>query len=349
MTQKKIKNEDLLNNKAFLIGCAFVFVLLISGVIMIVMGYSPVECYFALFKGVFGTKDNFANMLGTATPLIFAGLSMMLASQSGTFNIGIEGQIIAGAFASAMTGVAFGNLPKAILVPLCFLSAMLAGGVWGALVAVLKRYLKVSEIIIAIMLNYIMDYLTQYLVTYHFTVEGAVIRTETLPDNARLTNLMFLSRLNTGIFAAILMVAVIWWILNRTTFGYEMRATGMNSFAAETAGVHMGLMPLAAMFISGAVAGMAGAVEVMGVHGYFVANMTSGYGYTGVAIGVMGGGSALGTMVSGLIFGVLSAGATNMSRMTSMPGEFIQMIQALIIVFVSTPGMIRAMFKRRKR
>lgn len=349
MTQKKINREFFTESKAFLTVCAFLLAMVISGIMMIVMGYSPIECYAALFKGVFGSRDNFANMLGTATPLIFAGLSMMIASRSGTFNIGIEGQIIAGAFASAMTGVVFGSLPKLIVVPLCFLAAMLAGGIWGALVAVLKRYLKVSEIIIAIMLNYIMDYLTQYLVTYHFTVEGAVIRTETLSGNARLTSLLLLSRLNTGIFAALLMVAAVWWILNKTTFGYEMRATGINPSAAETAGVHMGFMPLASMFISGAIAGMAGAVEVMGVHGYFVANMTSGYGYTGVSIGIMGGGSAVGTLISGLIFGLLSAGATNMSRMTSMPGEFIQMIQALIIVFVSTPGMIRAIFKRKKR
>jgi len=346
---RKNKIGKLIDDKVFLAVCAFFLALLVLTVILLLIGYSPIECYSSLFRGAFVGKGNLANTLGTSTPLIFAGLSMMVASRSGTFNIGIEGQIIAGAFASAIVGTSFAGLPRIIYIPLCFLVAMLVGGLWGALVALLKRVLQVSEIIIAIMLNYIMDYLTKYLLTYHFTVDGMVIRTEYLPESALLHKMLPLSRLNTGIILAVITVAFVWWLINKTTFGYEMRATGYNPFAAESAGISMRYMPLAAMFISGAIAGMAGAIEVMGVHEYFVADMTAGYGFTGVAIGIMGGGSAVGTLISALVFGSLRAGSATMNRMVSIPGEFIQIFQALVIVFVSTPGIVRSILSRKKQ
>ena len=343
-------SRRFLDHKLIFVICSFILSMLVLTVIIFFAGYSPTECYKALFHGAFGGLYNIANTLGTSTPLILAGLGMMFAGKSGTFNIGLEGQIIAGAFVSSLTGIYCAGLPKFIHVPLTIISAMAAGGLWGSLIAVLKRRLNVSEIIIAIMLNYIIDFLTRYLLTYHLSVPGLFVRTDFLPESATLTKFMPFSRLNTGILFALIMVFIVWYVIDKTTFGFEIRATGYNPHAAESAGISMKYIPLFTMFISGAIAGMAGAIEVMGVHNYFTLDITSGYGFTGVAIGIMGGGSALGTLVSGIVFGALRAGSTNMNRVTAIPGEFIIIFQALVIVFVSTPNIARAIFRiKRKR
>lgn len=328
---------------------SFILALLILTLLMWVMGYSPVACYSALFAGMFGNWDNIAATLGTSTPLILAGLAMAVASRSGTFNIGVEGQIIGGAFAAALVGIYVKGLPFYVHIPLCFLGAAVVGGLWGALVAWLKRILGVSELIIAIMLNYIMSYLIDYLLVYHFAVEGMVVRTEYIQPSATLTPLAPLSRLNMGFFLALVLAAFVWWLLYKTVLGYEMRACGYNVHAAETAGINTRVISLLSMFISGAIAGTAGAIEVMGVHNYYIAEMTTGYGFTGIAVGIMGNSTPLGTLVSGLIFGALRAGSTNMSRLTTAPKEFISILQALVIVFVATPRIIQSCIPRGRK
>ena len=169
----------------------------------------------------------------------------------------------------------------------------------------------------------------------------------TILPSAELPTLIPYSRLTTGIFVALAFAVFVWWFLSRTTPGYQMRAIAQNPYAAEAGGINIARMNLLTMFLSGALAGMGGAVEVMGVHHYFIVNMTSGYGFDGVAIAVMGNNTPLGTVISALIFGALRAGSTSMNRMTSIPGEFIQVLQALVIIFVSTPGIVRALLRRR--
>lgn len=341
-----MKKRQLTDNGVFLACSSFVLAMLILTLLLLMMGYSPVSSYMALFYGAFGNWGNIATTLGTATPLILAGLSMSVASKSGTFNIGCEGQIIAGAFAAALAGIYCAGLPRALHVALCFLAAAIAGGLCGALIALLKRVLNVSELIIAIMLNYIIEYLTDYLLTYHFTIEGMVVRTESIAKTAQLTQLALLSRLNTGFFFMLVLVALSELMLRKSVLGYEIRACGHNGFAAETAGINLKTMSYLGMFISGAIAAFGGAIEVMGVHRYFIADMTAGYGFTGVAVGIMGGSTPVGSLAAGLIFGALRAGATNMNRVTTVPSEFISVLQALVIVFIATPRMTRALLLR---
>ena len=351
MTQKTQKKgfslEKLTQNTVFLSVISLILSLLVAGLVMMIAGYSPIEGYSARFTGAFGSVDNIAQTLGTATPLIFAGLAMAFAARGGMFNIGIEGQIIAGAMPAALVGAYCSGLPWFIHVPLCFVAGMIGGGLWAMLAGFLKNKLRVSEVILTIMLNYVMQYLAEYLANYQFKAEGMLVRTETILPSAELPTLIPYSRLTTGIFVALAFAVFVWWFLSRTTPGYQMRAIAQNPYAAEAGGINIARMNLLTMFFSGALAGMGGAVEVMGVHHYFIVNMTSGYGFDGVAIAVMGNNTPLGTVISALIFGALRAGSTSMNRMTSIPGEFIQVLQALVIIFVSTPGIVRALLRRR--
>ena len=305
----------------------------------------------AMLGGAFGSTYNLAQTAGTAIPLIFAGLAMAVASKAGIFNIGIEGQILAGALPAALAGTYITGLPAVLHIPVCILVAAIFGGIWAMLAAVIKNKLQISEVIITIMLNYVALYLVEYLVNNPFKSEGMVVRTEEIQDSARLVSLVAHTRLNTGIFIALLAVFLFWVLFYKTKLGYEMRATGDSPFAAESAGINNKKNLLAAMFISGALAGIGGACEVMGVQGYYISGMTTGYGFSGIAIAVMGHNQPLGTLASALLFGALNAGASSMNRMTDIPGEFISVLQALIILFISTPGIVIAiqnLYKRRK-
>ena len=337
------KTGKLTDNHVFLAALSLLLALLILTLLLLIMGYSPIEGYRALFYGAFGNWGNIAMTLGTATPLILAGLSMSVAAKSGTFNIGCEGQIIAGAFVAALVGIYCTGLPKILHILVCFAAAILVGGLCGALIAFLKRMLNVSELIIAIMLNYIIKYVTDYLLVYHFKIEGMVIRTDEIAKTANLTQLAKLSRLNTGFFLVIILVVLAEVLLRKSVTGYEMRACGYNRYAAETAGINLRTMSYLGMFISGAISAIGGAIEVMGFHRYFMTDITTGYGFTGVAVGIMGGSTPIGSFISGLIFGALRAGSTNMNRATMIPSEFISVLQGLVIVFIATPRITKAL------
>ena len=195
--------ERLSQNSVFLSGAALVLSLIVAGIVMLIAGYSPIEGYSAMFTGAFGNVSNLAQTLGTATPLIFAGLAMAFAARGGMFNIGIEGQIIAGAFPAALVGAYVQGLPWFLHIPLCFLAGMIGGGVWAAIAGFLKNKLRVSEVILTIMLNYVAQYLAEYLANYQFKAEGMLVRTETILPSAALTPLVPYTRLTGGIFVAL--------------------------------------------------------------------------------------------------------------------------------------------------
>ncbi len=319
---------------------ALILAMLFSSVIILMAGYDPVKVYATMLQGVFKSKYSVAQLFGTAMPLIFAGLSMAIASRVGVFNIGIEGQILMGAFPAAIVGAYIKGLPGWLHLPLCIAVAVVCSGAWALVAAELRNRLHISEVILTIMLNYVALYLVGYLVNYPFKSNNQAVRTESLPDSVRLTTLVANSRLNTGIFIALGLAVLMWFILKKTKFGYELRAVGSNPSAAETAGINQKKFILIAMFLSGAIAGLGGACEVLGYSGYYADNMTSGYGFDGIAIAVMGRCDPFGTVLSALVFGILKVGAASMSLKTGIPSEFVKIIQAMIIIFVSTPGIV---------
>lgn len=329
---------------------AFILSLLIAAVIILVSGFNPLKSYMALMVGAFGSWDNIATTLGTATPLIFAGLSVSIGKRAGFFNIGVEGQLLTGTLAAAIIGAYVKGLPAFIHIPLCFAGAWLVGGLIGVFSVKLKQIMKVSELIITVMLNYVILYLVDLIVNRFFLKPpGHLVRTIDIQKSARLATLVPHTRLNTGIFIAILAVAFLWWIYHKTRFGYEVTAAGLNKKAAETGGIRINRKVALAMFISGGLAAMGGAVETMGVHGFYIANMSAGYGYDGLTISIMGAGSPVGSTIAAVLFGALRAGSSNMNRTTNIPGEFITILQALVILFVSTPHLISFIFDKLSR
>ena len=349
MNMVKKAKDFIVKSDILLSLLALVLSLLISSVVILIAGYSPLEAYGALLNGAFGRGYNLAQTLGTSIPLIFSGLAMAIAAKVGVFNIGIEGQMIIGALPAALVGTYLVGVPSIIHIPLCILVASLAGGLWAVLAATLKNILHINEVILTIMLNYIAQYLVEYLVNYPFRADGLVVRTEKIQESAAFTTMVPHTRLYTGIFLALAMAVLLWYMLKKTRMGYELRAVGSNPNAAEAAGINRKKYILLAMFMSGALAGIGGAGEVMGVHGYYISSMTSGYGFDGIAIATMGRNNPFGTVLAALLFGSLRNGSTGMNRSTKIPGEFIQVLQALVILFVSTPGIIRYVQKRMKQ
>ena len=190
----------------------------------------------------------------------------------------------------------------------------------------LKNALGINEVILTIMLNYVAQYVVSYLVSFPFHAEGNVVRTEDIQPTASMKTMVPHTRLYTGIYLAVAATALIWLMLRYTKFGYELRAVGSNSSAAETAGINAKKYILAAMFLSGALAGIGGAGEVLGYWGYYIPTMTQGYGFDGIAIATMGRSQPLGTFISAFLFGALRNGATGMNRSTSIPGELIEVL-----------------------
>ncbi len=322
---------------------SLLLVFLVSGVILLASGYSPLSAYGAMFRGAFGDIGKIADTLGTATPLILTGLAVAVAMKGGVINIGCEGQLYVGAMAAAVAGIYVEGLPSFLHIPLCMLAAMLAGGLWAALAGWLKVKLQTNEVIVTIMLNYIAIYLTDYIVTYWVKAEGMVVKTPNVQNSALLMKLFPHSRLTIGFILAIAITIFLYWMLKKTVFGFELQAMGYNASAAETGGVNLSKCFVYTMLISGALAGLAGAVEVLGVHKYFIKGFSPGYGYDGLSIAVLGQNSPVGVAISAILFGALRSGATMMDRATKIPSDFVGIMQALIILFVATPGIVKSM------
>ncbi len=349
MVKMKGKLKDLMTRSGILFSLAsMVLALILCAVVIGILGYSPLEAYRAMVKGAFGNSYNISQTIGIAVPLIFSGLSMAIASKVGVFNIGIEGQMLVGSFAAALAGYYIKGLPMFIHLPLSLLCGIMMGGLWALIAAELRNFLHINEVILTIMLNYVAQYVVSYMVNFPFKAEGNVVRTEYVQDSARLAILVPHTRLSSGIFLALIVAIVLAIVLKRTKFGYELRAVGTNPLAAQSAGINQKKYIRLAMFISGALAGLGGAGEVLGYCGYYIPSMTQGYGFDGIAIATMGQNNPIGTVVSAFLFGALRNGAAGMNQSTSIPGELIEVLEALIILFVSTPGIFKYIKKQMK-
>lgn len=333
-----IKKADIFSSLA-----AFLLSLIIGGIIIAISDNSPLEAYRALFMGAFGSADALANTLGKATPLIFTGLAVSFSMKGGLLNIGAEGQLYMGGFVAALCGIYLKGMPNIVHIFVSLLCAGIGGGLIAAIAGFLKAKRNINEVIITIMLNYIVIDLTDYLVSYPFKAKGMVAKTADVLDSARLTQLLPHSNLTSGIIIALLFVIFVNWFIKNTVTGFEIRAMGYNKYAAETGGVKLKSKIILTMFISGFIAAMAGATEILGVHRYFIKGFSPGYGFDGIAVAVLAKNNPLGIVIAAILFGALRSGGMLLDRSTSIPGDFVVIIQALVIIFVATPGIIKAL------
>jgi simple sugar transport system permease protein len=316
---------------------------------MIVSGYDPVEGYIALWNGIFGDVYTIGETIRQITPYILAGLAVAFAFRTGLFNIGVEGQLIVGWFAAAYVGITFDELPKMIHLPLAILAAALAGAIWGFIPGLLKAKFKVHEVIVTIMMNYIALHTSNALiraVSDGGDNTGAIHPTASL-RSAFLENMTDYSRLHYGILIALAMVLVMWLILEKTTRGFELKAVGLNQHASEYSGMNVNKNIILAMVISGAFAGLAGAMEALGTFGFAsVKGGFTGIGFDGIAVALLGANTPLGVIFGATLFGSLKYGATNMPNEAGIPEEIVSIIIAIIIFFVASGYVIRLLLER---
>jgi simple sugar transport system permease protein len=301
---------------------------------LLVFQEDPAEAYSALWKGAFGSKRYVGETLLSMTPLIFGGLAVALGFRCGLFNMGVEGQIVLGGMLAAYIGYAW-HLPKVIHLPLAILAGGLAGGFWGGIPGFLKARFKIHEVITTIMFNYVVFEVASYMIAVGGPMKadsGLPVSPDVLPT-ARLNRIWEGTRLSGGIFIALAMAAVVWVFLFKTRLGYKVRAVGFNRDAAEYAGIHPGRMMVLAMVLSGALGGMAGAIEVLGVHYKFYATFSPGYGWDAIAVALLGLVHPIGVIASAFLFGILRSGSVTMQAIAQISKDIVQVLTALIIFF----------------
>jgi len=335
----------------------------IGSIIMWVSGYDAPAAFAALFKGAFGGPKQIGDTILRATPLMFTGLAVGYGFRAGLFNIGAEGQLFMGGLAAASLGVFLVGQPWAIVVPTLIVASALAGAAWAFIPALLKARIGAHEVITTMMFTYIGRYIVSWLVVGPLKDEGMIPQTVALAPEAQLPRIqslfsaetldalpfLSLGRAHLGIVIALVAAVTIWLILKYTTLGYENRAVGFNPHASETAGISVQWTTVKALCISGALAGLAGSVEVMGVHHRIFDQFSSGFGFTGIAVALLAKNHPLGVIPAALLFGALSAGAGTMQLEASVPQKIILIIQALVIFFVAAEEIVLWFVRRRQK
>lgn len=337
----KLSNRLMKTSPIVISLVSFVLAILVSCVIMLLCGYDPIFAYSVIIEGSLGSVRSFTNTLIQATPLIFTGLAFMVGKKATLINLGVEGQMVTGAMVAALVGMT--PLPGILHLVLALLSGVIGGGLAGALIGFLKVRFGSNEVITTTMTNFIIVNFCDYLVNYPLKAEGAVAQTEKIVDGALLGKLIPGYQLTWAIVIAVLAALIVKFVLEKTRFGYEIRAVGLNMKAAETAGIKVGGVMMKAMLFSGALAGLCGAVHVTSVGKRFISGFSPGYGFSGISVAALASDSPLGIILAGIIFGALKTGAMYLNMMSQIPTEFVSVIQALVVIFVSAPLLIRAL------
>jgi simple sugar transport system permease protein len=322
--------------------------------------------YWALFTGAFGDPSEmvaalqsgdpeqiraafypFFESLVASTPYIFGGLAVALGFRAGLFNIGAEGQIFMGAALAAFVGYSFTNLPAFLHIPLAFLAGAVGGGIWGFIPGWLKAKTGGHEVINTIMLNYIAFRFSDWLLSGPMKRPGSANPVSpTIMDTAKLPRFFDDPiRFHLGFFIALFMAWLVYWFLFKTRWGFDLRSVGANSHAAKYAGMSVPTIIMLAMTLSGALAGMAGGNEVLGVNYNLAMAFSSGYGFDSIALALLGKSHPLGVVLSALLFGFLRNGATNMQLTAGIPIDIISILQAFILVFIAAPAIIRTIYR----
>jgi simple sugar transport system permease protein len=328
--------------------------LVIGAVIIMLTGYSFAEtmtAYRALLEGSVGSLRAISQTLTEATPLIFTGLAVALAFRAGLFNIGGEGQLLMGGMLAVLAGFTFTGLPWFVHLPLAVLCGAIGGAIWGFIPGLLKAKTGAHEVIVTIMLNYVAYRLVDYLLkTTLFQREGRNDPiSKTIEDSAQLPALLAwldpAMKVHLGLFLAIGAAGFIWWLLFRTNTGFEFRAVGANPSAARYAGMSVTKVYILVMTISGALAGLAGTGQVLGLLDRASPGFSAGLGFDGIAVALLGRSNPWGVVAAAVLFGGLNAGGQYMQANASVGIDLIGVIQALIIIFVAAPALIAAIYR----
>jgi len=327
----------------------------VGSVFVLAVGDNPLETYGLLVGSALWWPDGIGYTLFLATPLIFTGLAVAVAFRAGLLNIGAEGQLYIAAFATAWTGIVLGALPGFVLVPLCMAAAVLSGGLWGAIPGLLKARFGSHEVINTIMMNFIAVALVSYFTQYHYRTPGdPILQTAPISASAYIPRLGEIVPglparipLNVAFLLALAASAVVYVFLWRTKWGYEIRATGSNPSAAEYGGISVRRQIVLAMAISGGLAGMVGINEVLGYRHRYYDGFSDSYGFTGIAVALLGRNHPVGVIFAALLFAVLTRGGVPVDAFTRhVTKDIVQILQATIILFVAAEAFFREPIER---
>ncbi len=317
---------------------SLVLALLAGTVFIILSGNNPAQVYALMFEGALGSPSGLMQSLLQATPLMFCGLSVAVGRKGGLLNLGVEGQMYFGALGAALVGLLVRGLPHVLHVALCVLAGMLFGALWALLPIVLKLKRGVHEVVSSLMLNYVALLFVEFLTTYPLhSGESYTAQTKRLEPTATLARLFPDSQVNTSLFIAVAAVLLMYWFFKLTPTGYKIRMTGSNLSAAQASGIPSGRMMTLAMLMAGAIAGLAGVGETLGTHGRLVYSFSPGFGFTGIAVAMLGS-SLVTVLFSSMLFGVLRAGSVALSFGTNLSVRFINMLQGIIILLIAAPA-----------
>jgi simple sugar transport system permease protein len=331
------------------------------------------QAYGALYEGAFGNPLDILGAIGRSlggeglkpilqavrgpsdsmvqsVPYIFAGLAVALGFRAGLFNIGAEGQIGVGWITAVVVGFSFQGLPMAIHLPLAILAGAIAAGLYAAIAGFLRARTGAHEVITTIMLNYISFRLSEWLLCGPLEHIQGTCRTQEVAPSAWLPR--FLDHpvtVHWGFVLALVAAAITWWFLFKTTWGYELRTVGANPDAARYGGMSVPRTYVLAMFLSGCLAGLAGVAQGLGISHNVALGFRAGYGFDAIALALLGKSNPIGVVAASIIFGVLKAGAARMQSVAGVPTEIVQIVQALVIVFIAAPAIIRAIYRFRER
>jgi len=305
----------------------------------------PFAAYARLLAGSFGSGNAIANTLVAAAPLMFGGLAVGLGLKAGLFNIGVAGQFLVGAFAAAATGASLATAPTIVAMPLAMLAGAAGGAVYGFIPGYLKARTGAHEVVTTIMLNSAAGLLLTWAVNDLVRAPGfSFPRTADIGQSA----LPFVGRnLHLGIVFAVAAIFLTRWLLDRTTLGFEIRTVGANPSAARYAGMRPVFITALTMTISGLLAGLAGAIQILGVTGFYAPGITATVGFDSIAVALLGRSDPIGILFAAILFGAFRAGAPLMQIETSVPIEVIDIIQALVILFLAADLIVRRVFRVR--
>src|SRR6266446_774610 len=334
---------------------AVVAAFIVGGIVVLLIGDSPIQTYRLLIGSAFSWPDGIGYTLFYATPLIFTGLAVTVAFRCGLLNIGAEGQLYIGAFAAAWIGIKFAGLSGWILLPACCLAAIIGGAIWGGIPGLLKARFGSHEVINTIMLNFVAVALVSYFTQYHYKTPGdPILQTAPIGYGAHIARLgKFIPGLperiplNLAFILALVACGLVYLFLWRTKWGYEIRATGSNPTAAEYGGISIRKQIILVMAVSGALAGMVGINEVLGYHYRYYDGFSDNYGFTGIAVALLGRNHPVGVVLSALLFAILQHGGIYVDGFSEhVTKDIVQVLQGIIILFVAAEAFFRGSFGR---
>ena len=346
--------ETLQKKKSYLISLflSIFAALMIGAVLMIVTGYNPIEGYAAMLKGAFGSSRVFGNTMAKMLTLCLTGLAMAVGSQAGMFNVGGEGQLFLGGLAATMTAVYLQGVSPFIAVPLAFISAALAGGIYAWIPAMLKVKLNVSEVITTIMLNSVAIYLCTYLTNSSGPLRthdrGVMAGTDAVPKDFMFEQVIARSNLSTAIIYSAVIAFLCWYVMKKTSVGLEMKVTGENQRFAFFSGLGKDKIMIGAMVASGVICGLVGMFEVFGYQQRFLPSISNEFYFDGMLVAMIMNYSPLGIILMSFFFAVIDIGANAMELSIGISGELSEIIFSIIIFLMAAEGGISKAIRERQ-